>query len=132
MPLFYVLHIQDQTLSGCLEAIRFLSNPFEKQRAHITVRGPYRKRIHVQNLNRQISGDTISINRVGNFFDYGQNTVFFECSSPNLKNIWKKPDFPFNPHLTIYDSGSRPFAERLFKILSKHRFNLSFKAEALN
>jgi hypothetical protein len=132
MHLFYVLHIHDRVLSDCVDAIRFLSNPREKQRAHITVRGPYKRRIPVENLNRKISGDVISINKVGNFFEAGQNTVFFECSSPNLKSVWKKRDFPFKPHLTLYDSGSRQFAERLFQILQKHQYHLTFKAELLN
>jgi len=131
MAFFYVLHIKDRRLSDCVEAIRFLSDPQEKHRAHITVRGPYEKRIDISNLNRLIAGDVVAIDRVGNFFDAGQNTVYFACSSKELGRVWKKKDYPFNPHITLYDSGSSEFARRLYEVLSKYKYNVSFRVDQL-
>jgi len=131
MPFFYVLHVKAKPLADCLDAIRFLCDPLQKQRAHVTVRGPYRKRISVNKLNDKVSGGIVSFDGVGNFFSSHQNTVFFRCSAPRLKAVWNKPDFPFNPHLTIYDGKSAEFAHRLFELVSRYQYPLRFRAEQL-
>ncbi len=131
MKVFYVLHIKEKALADCVDAIRFICNPLEKQRAHLTVRGPYQKKIDVSGISRKIEGDTVLINSVGNFFDSGQATVFFRCSAPELRNVWNKPNYPFNPHITIYDSESKEFARRLFAVMSKYHYYLKFQANEL-
>jgi hypothetical protein len=131
MKLFYVLHIQEKVLADCVDAIRFISDPAEKQRAHLTVRGPYQKRVNVVAISRKIVGDTVLIDSVGNFFDSGQNTVFFRCSSPELKSVWSKPHYPFNPHITLYDSVSNEFARKLFAVVSTYTYHLRFRASEL-
>ena len=131
MKIFYVLHIKEKELADCVDAIRFICNPAEKQRAHVTVRGPYQKKIGVKTISKKIAGDTVSIDRVGNFFDSGQNTVFFHCSAPELKNIWKKTDYPFNPHITLYDGTSKEFASKLYACMSRFSYCLRFRAEEL-
>jgi hypothetical protein len=131
MKVFYVLHIKEKALADCVDAIRFICNPAEKQRAHLTVRGPYRKRIDTTAISRRIIGDTVSIDSVGNFFDSGQNTVFFHCSAADLKSVWSKPHYPFNPHITLYDSNSSEFARRLFAVMSKYSYCMKFQADEL-
>jgi hypothetical protein len=131
MKIFYVLHIREKALADCIDAIRYICNPAEKQRAHLTVRGPYQKRIDVTTISKKIVGDTVSIDSVGNFFDSGQNTVFFHCSAPELKNVWNKPQFPFNPHVTIYDGNSKEFAQRLYAVISRYNYCLRFQADEL-
>jgi len=131
MRVFYVLPVKEKRLSECLDAIRFLCNPSEKQKAHITVRGPYQKKIDVRSINEKVLGKIVSIDGVGNFFGSNQNTVFFRCSAPILREIWHKQDFPFNPHLTIYDGSSGDFAHRLYKLISNHTYALRFRAEEL-
>jgi hypothetical protein len=131
MKIFYVLHIRERALADCVDAIRFLCNPAEKQRAHLTVRGPYQKRIDVTAISKKIVGDMVSINSVGNFFDSGQNTVFFHCTAPELRNVWNKPHYPFNPHITLYDGGSKEFARALFGVISRYSYCLRFQAEEL-
>lgn len=131
MKIFYVLHIREKVLADCVDAIRFICNPTEKQRAHLTVRGPYQKRIDVAAISKRIVGDTVSIDRVGDFFDAGQNTVFFHCTAPELKNVWNKPNFPFNPHITLYDGKSREFARRLYAVISRYDYCLRFRADEL-
>jgi hypothetical protein len=131
MKVFYVLHIKEKALADCVDAIRFICNPTEKQRAHLTVRGPYQKRIDIAAISRKIAGDTVSIDSVGNFFDSGQNTVFFHCSAADLKTVWNKPHYPFNPHITLYDSGNSEFARELFAVMSRFTYGMKFRAEGL-
>jgi 2'-5' RNA ligase len=131
MKVFYVLHIKEKVLADCIDAIRFICNPAEKQRAHLTVRGPYQKRIDIAAISRKIVGDTVSIDSVGNFFDSGQNTVFFHCSAADLRSVWNKPHYPFNPHITLYDSGSSEFARRLFAVMSRYTYRMKFRADEL-
>jgi len=71
------------------------------------------------------------IDSVGNFFESGQNTVYFRCSSPELRVVWKKKNYPFNPHVTVYDSDSGEFARRLFEVISRYKYRLEFKADEL-
>jgi hypothetical protein len=131
MGIFYVLHIREKVLADCVDAIRFICNPAEKQRAHLTVRGPYEKRIDISTISRKIVGDTVSIDSVGNFFGSGQNTVFFHCSAPELRNVWSKPHYPFNPHITLYDGDSPGFAHKLYSVVSKYHYSLRFQAAEL-
>ena len=131
MAIFYVLHIREKALADCVDAIRFICNPAEKQRAHLTVRGPYDKRIDVKAMSRKIVGDIVSIENVGNFFDFGQNTVFFHCTASELKSVWSKPHYPFNPHITLYDGSSKEFAHRLYAVISRYSYRLRFQADQL-
>jgi hypothetical protein len=48
-----------------------------------------------------------------------------------LKDVWMKPDFPFNPHITIYDGASPEFARRLFDLLKSYSYRLRFRADEL-
>ena len=131
MRLFYVLYISDPIIQLCIDAARVICNPTEKEFSHITVRGPYKQRYKLRHQNRIIKGAKIHISDVGNFFNSKQNTVFLKCSSPKLKKVWKKGDYAYNPHLTIYDGESKEFAIELFDILKNYRINLYFIAEKL-
>ena len=130
--MFHVLYVPDGLIAGCLDAIRVLANPAEKHRAHITVRGPYRHgRPRVDTINRLIESSEIKIHGSGNFFAFGQNTVFLQCRSPRLRAVWDKPDYDFNPHITLYDGSSREFASRLWEIVSSRSYEISFVAGPL-
>src|SRR5260370_20339551 len=131
MRVFYVLYICEPELSDCVDAIRLLANPAEKSAAHLTVRGPYQRKLPMSHLSEKIVGRSIFVDRVGNFFQEHQNTVFFSCFSPDLSLIWKKSDFGFNPHITIYDGDSDRFARKLYGILRKNRYSFRFTAGRL-
>ena len=131
MPIFYVLYLEDGLFGDCLEAIRLLCEPTEKIPSHVTVRGPYRFGIKTGAMTRKLRGNHIDISEIGNFFEYNQNTVFFRCNSSVLKEIWYKPDFPFNPHVTIYDGPCEAFARELFDIADQYSYSFSLKAERL-
>jgi hypothetical protein len=128
---FYVIYIEDGLEKDCIEAIRLLCNPFEKTAAHLTVRGPHGRKIIPNIWNKKLEGNHALINGVDRFFGDGQNTVFFRCSSPRLGSVWYKPDFDFNPHITIYDGPDRLFAEEVYGTMSNYGYRLSFKADRL-
>lgn len=131
MKVFYVLYVRDKPVGDCVEAIRFLADPSAKVGAHLTVRGPYKKRVPLRSLRWQIDGERIFVDDVGNFFQEGQNTVFFSCFSSHLQAIWKKTDFGFNPHITIYDGVSTSFAKKLYSIMKRYRYHFDFTAGRL-
>ena len=47
------------------------------------------------------------------------------------KKIWNKPEYPFNPHVTVYDGDSATFASELYDVLSRHTYLLGFQADKL-
>ena len=123
---FYVVYFRNRRLQYSLDAMRFIANPLEKNYAHITVRGPYKQRYNLRAMDKAIDGTEVTAHGVGSFFGYSQNTVFIKCHSEMLRDVWRKTDYGFNPHVTIYDGESREFAEillgRLYHLTIKFRF----------
>ena len=115
----------------CIEAIRLLADSSQKKAAHITVRGPFPNRIRLIDANRKLSGNRIVLNGVSHFISEKQNTVYFTCLGTKLKTVWNKPDYPFNPHVTIYDGSSKTFASKLYEIISRYKYFLGFHADKI-
>lgn len=111
-----------------LDTIIFLADPLEKRPAHITLRGPYQERSDAARNLCDIERTDINIFGVGRFFGDRQNTVFLRCDSKFIKDNWWKKDFPYNPHITIYDGSSRDLATSLFERLRMHRVFFSVLA----
>ncbi len=129
---FHVLYLPDGPMASCIDAIRVLANPAEKYKAHITVRGPYKRGgFRLGSVNRILESSEIEVRGAGNFFSSGQNTVYLRCESPNLKAVWDKADFGFNPHITLYDGPSSAFARELWRIISSRPYEFSFVAGPL-
>ena len=124
--IFYVVYFDDKRLQNTLDAMRFIANPREKTRAHITIRGPYLKSRNVYDLERKIFGTEAVADGVKAFFSENQNTVFISCYSERFREVWNKKDFGFNPHITIYDGASREFAKMLFDRLERLPIRFSF------
>ncbi|MDT7858333.1 hypothetical protein RQM47_16915 [Rubrivirga sp. S365] len=120
---FYAVYIEDRRLGTCLDATRLLMDPATRTRAHVTVRGPYDKRLRRLDeafWNAQLKHEVLRLVEPGSFFGQGQNTVYLRCEAPALRDVWKKPDYPeFTPHLTLYDGPSRSHAERLLDLLTR-------------
>lgn len=131
MNVLYVVYIPDGTLARYIDAIRAIANPGEKHRAHITLRGPYSQPRDVEGPDSIISGAQITVSTAGNFFQEGQSTVFFSCEAPELKRVWDKRDFGFNPHLTLYDGPSKTFAKALWEVVNNYSYSFSFMAGGL-
>lgn len=125
---FNFVYFADSEIQSWLDAIVFFANPCEKNAAHITLRGPFRSKKKAENIPGQISGANISVLGTGTFFNDRQNTVFLKCGSDYLRKYWYKPDFAFNPHITLYDGESRDFARKLLETCNKHRLFMSLDA----
>jgi len=133
--IFYALFIPEGPIKDCIDAIRYISSPTEKKSAHITVRGPYKEQIkksRLEKLNFALRGNLVHISNPGNFFNNkDQNTVFFNCQGTQLESVWKKKDYGYHPHITLYDGSDKSFAQELYNVLGNYQFDLSFEAEKL-
>lgn len=120
---FYVVYPANQLLRDLLNSLKVIADENQRTEAHITVRGPYLKKLSkndVKKFSSIISNEVLNISRVDNFFGFNQNTVFFNCDeNENLKAIWKKITYnEFRPHITIYDGNDKEFAMKLYKKLA--------------
>jgi len=121
MTWFTAIYFQDKLVQSCLDAIILIANPEEKNVAHITIRGPHIRRDDQDEAVKELIGSNISVLGTGRFFQENQNTVYLECGSQLLRKYWRKRDYGYNPHITLYDGRSRDFAEKLFLILRNHK-----------
>ena len=135
MAFFYGVHIQEPELASALSLIRFLGEPDFFRPTHITIRGPYTRKIDetIEDIEKKFGAKKrfVELVGIGTFFEGNQNTVFLTCVIPDVEEIWKKPDYQgVKPHLTLYDGKSRHFAYKLKAALEK--FSWHIKAEVSN
>lgn len=130
--IFYVVYFEDTGLQKGLDAIRFICNPTEKTRAHITIRGPYSRRVNLKHIVDSIRGTRVYTSGLGTFLDHKQNTVFIKCDSTRLRRVWKKSDYGYNPHITLYNGESREFACQLAERLTALQFTFPFIADGIS
>jgi hypothetical protein len=133
---FYVVYPSNNDLQNLLNALKLIADENQRTEAHITVRGPYVKKLSkkdVKKFSDIIAGEILSITQVDNFFAFNQNTVFFNCDeNESLKLIWKKITYnEFKPHITIYDGEDRDFAIMLYKKLSNNFKSFKYRVSSL-
>lgn len=129
----YAIGIREDEIRDFLNLLKFTFSPYSKNDAHITVRGPYHRQLSTKEqdrINLKIFDKPIKVAGVETFFESKQNTVFLKCESTDLKFIWNKFDFPYNPHITIYDGNDRKYALEIFNFLKK--IDLSFTFHSTN
>lgn len=134
MRIFYVLYPAEPALQSGLDAIRFLANPREKERAHLTVRGPCARHYQARTLarlNDKIAGAVVQVSEPRTFWHGAQNTVYLSCSADALRAVWHKPDYDYHPHITVYDGDSRELSAALLALLSRRPLLFSFRAARL-
>jgi hypothetical protein len=131
MRVFYAIYPREPRVGFYLDAIRLLANPREKNRSHVTVRGPYRQRYNVSALSAGIDGARIEVGSAGAFWGARQSTVYLSCSAEEMRLVWYKPDYGYNPHLTVYDGEARSFAEKLVLMLGRHDLKFVFTSTPL-
>jgi len=124
-PSFYVIYPSNDNVRIYINAIRVIAEENQRTQVHITVRGPYKKRLSElkeKEYSSLIQGEKLIVNGIGNFFELNQNTIFFECEENlKLKKIWKKTSYmEYKPHITIYDGKDRDFAHDLYNVLEKN------------
>ncbi len=119
---FYVAYPKDKFLKNCLNSLKILANMQQRTEAHITIRGPYKRRLaknYIEEYSNIISNVKLNIFKVDNFFQYNQNTVFYRCDDNELlRKVWKKFSYNnFNPHITIYDGRDSEWAKKIYDVL---------------
>lgn len=119
MRVFYVLYPMDPRVHAWLNLLRFLANPHARFIAHLTVRGPYKQRYHMENAAAAIAGRPLTIAGVDAFMQSGQTTALLRCADDIvLRQIWRKPDYPgFNPHITICDGLPDEYTKKVLAAL---------------
>lgn len=124
---FLYLELTDDRLNSFIRASHsILGGKPQSGPTHITVRGPYSTPISPETINqcsKDMKYDILRISGVGTFFNKTETVVYFKVDSPNLRNIWKKPDFPmirfgFNPHISIYRGEDSDWARALYDFFS--------------
>jgi len=134
MPIrvFYSLYVPPGRVRTLFDAIRLIGNHAAKHPAHITVRGPYPDYQDPRRWSVAVQGQKIRVGGVGTFFGPNQSTVLLKVESPIIESLWHKPDYSgYNPHVTIYDGDSRPFAEALRDILEPLDPTFTFQATGM-
>jgi hypothetical protein len=122
---FVFLGPDDPRVLNLLNTAIFLLNPLEKWQAHITVGGPFKDRREVGAW--PMFGGKVSFIGVGNFFSEGQQTVYLRGDGFNIRTKWRKSDYGYVPHLTLYNGNDPILAETLYRRLSKGRWFFHFK-----
>lgn len=129
---FYTINIGDTRVRGFVDAIRVVLNPEIKHTAHITFKGPL-KRIDRNFLEKNKNEKyKVSIIGISNFFLNGQNTIYFRCGTENLRKIWKKPDYAYNPHITLYDGKDTEFSREIYAEIKNKSVYFSFESIGLS
>jgi len=132
-PRFIFLEFQDPEIHALLKGLmrEFGSSP-SSGRIHITVRGPYYRRIaavEVERFEKIIQKDPILIQGAGLFSNPEEFVVYIKVWSQSLKRIWWKPSYPikqfgFNPHITLYKGPDEGLAKEIYTFLKKEDLGL--------
>jgi hypothetical protein len=122
MPYFYGVYLQSADISTTLDLIRFLGEPDSIRFSHITLRGPYKRRLSKTWVTKKNHSEMfewkILLTAPDRFFGNGQNTVVIKADIGSLRKLFYKPTFPNGiPHLTLYDGPDRRFAAGLYQVL---------------
>lgn len=129
MRYFVFLTLEDKILQNFLNIAIYALNPFEKWDAHITLAGPFSSS---KNLPKDLEfNQKISILGAGQFRSNRQNTVHLKVGATDLKSVWNKPDYPYNPHLTIYDGDDHELGDDLYIEINKIRPFMKFYVSKL-
>jgi hypothetical protein len=134
-PIFYGVYIDDPRYKGVIDLVRYLAEPDSFRFSHITLRGPCKQRIGVEELarlNSLVSSWIVTIEGVGNFFYSRQNTVFLSMDIGSLRNVWHKPDYPMGKaHVTLYDGKDRELAGAIFQLARQYDWVTMVKTSKL-
>lgn len=130
---FLFLEIRDSEICTLLHQLRYCFNKKpSKSNIHITVRGPYKNELKLDDTERFqkiMEGDTIRIGDVGRFDNSDTSVVFLRIASQHLGKIWWKPDYPkrkygFNPHISLYSGKDKILADHIFDFLKSESLYL--------
>lgn len=130
---FVFLEILDPEINSTLFDIKqILTGKRPKRPIHLTIRGPYDQRVPqdvLEQCQKIMQYDVIRISDVGKFHNPGEEVVYFRVDSPNLREIWWKPDYPiekygFEPHVSLYRGPDKHLADIVADFLEKEEIEM--------
>lgn len=135
MQYFVFIVFNDPEVVGVVDFLAgALNGKIWRQPPHLTIQGPYKDKpsaLDLRQIENRLAGDELLIANPGIFETPRGAAVFLRVSSPNLRSVWNKPDFPiathgFNPHLTLYEGPDRKRARCAYEFLrsGRHRIEL--------
>jgi len=119
---FLFLEIEDPDFNAFYDDLSWIltgTRPIKPP--HLTVRGPYKNPIprdEVERYRQHMQYAVLKIAGLGTFSNPDEEVVFLSVDSPQLREIWWKPDYPigssgFNPHISIYRGPDSALAYKL-------------------
>lgn len=132
MPKYFVfMMIEDTLLRKYLDLAIFALNPDEQWYAHVTVAGPFSRKIELPRALKFY--EQVSILGAGRFDNGDRQTVFLNVNSLDLAAHMRKPDFKDAvPHITIYNGPDKALAKYLYHELSRRRLFAHFYTTAFH
>lgn len=129
---FVLLEITQPEIRSLLWRMQWiLSGTAPRHPVHVTLRGPYVRRIAPEILDKSrelLCSDTLRIGGVGRFRK-PEEVVFLRVDSPNLRKVCWKPDYPkkdgYEPHISLYRGRDAAFAARLADFLAREALEFS-------
>lgn len=118
---FAFLYVDDVVISKLLTSAIVILNPRTKWPAHVTVAGPFESLRNVPRKREYYRHALIT--GVGRFRSETQNTVYLRVGTHDLRKISSKPDYDYNPHITLYDGDNNDIGDELyFKLYPRFPF----------
>lgn len=132
-PRFLFLEFLDSNINGLLHGLRyeFIGENIDTG-IHITIRGPYEEQIpgdEILKYQQALDEEPILIQGVGVFHNPKEIVVYTKISSPQLRQIWWKPDYPtkkfgYNPHISLYKGSDVGLAKKIHDFLLNEKLTL--------
>jgi 2'-5' RNA ligase len=130
---FVLARFHDPAIEELLTRLyRLFNNREPASGIHVTLRGPYKSRPTVQQLEkieREVNLEPLRLNGI-EVFQGKHPTVVLLVINDRLKRVWWKPDFPiekfgFYPHVTMAERSPVAFARRVESALKAARIDQS-------
>ena len=129
---FVFLEITQPEVQSLLWHIQWILSGTEPLHpVHVTLRGPYVRRVASETIKKSretLSSDTLRIGGVGRFRK-PEEVVFFRVDSPNLRKVCWKRDYPkkdgYEPHISLYRGRDAMFADQVEAFLTREALELS-------
>lgn len=136
MSYFYGVYPHSEGLKVFLSLLRYVAEPDAVRFAHITLRGPYERKLdnsRLASFNAMIRDrPTVHLTNPVGFFEQSQNTVAINVEIDALRDLWYKPHYPMGlAHITLYDGSSRSDAARLLDVLHCYLWSMEISVTQL-
>lgn len=123
----------DPIVVGALQFLRScMNNGRAGAKPHLTIQGPFEEKVElarVRSVKKVLENDVIFIGNPGVFDTPNGKALYLSVSSPSLRRVWNKPDYPvekygFNPHITLYEGSDVSMVSAAHAFLKKNRMEL--------